>query len=41
VLRFAVVASTSIGALNLSLLINSVGFYQVRACSRHGQLLQR
>jgi len=29
VLRFAVVANLSIASLNLSLLVNSVGFYQV------------
>eukprot|EP00878_Enallax_costatus_P023276 GHUV01024747.1.p1 GENE.GHUV01024747.1~~GHUV01024747.1.p1 ORF type:complete len:159 (+),score=25.79 GHUV01024747.1:520-996(+) len=36
VLRFAVVANISIASLNLSLLVNSVGFYQVstdNACS--------
>lgn len=29
VLLFAVVANTSIASLNLSLLVNSVGFYQI------------
>lgn len=33
VLLFALVASTSIASLNLSLLINSVGFYQASAWS--------
>jgi hypothetical protein len=28
-LRFAVVANMSIASLNLSLLVNSIGFYQV------------
>jgi hypothetical protein len=33
VLYFAVVADVSIASLNLSLLVNSVGFYQVSACA--------
>jgi hypothetical protein len=35
-LKFAVVANVSIASLNLSLLVNSVGFYQVSTsvCSR-------
>jgi hypothetical protein len=38
VLYFAIVADVSIASLNLSLLVNSVGFYQVgAAASVHGR----
>lgn len=40
-LYFAVVANISIASLNLSLLVNSVGFYQVRRAQQPRQPWQR
>jgi hypothetical protein len=40
VLLFALVANTSIASLNLSLLINSVGFYQASDESTANSMLQ-